>query len=427
MGCSRIRYKISLYIDHQLDERDMKKVKAHLNRCPTCRDYYRDIVEIRDHCSELGTERVPVSFYDGLRRKLYGEGELKLSGRKRRISVFIGLASVLVIAIVGISMINALGLGSMKSQSPAYDQTQSSVGVEPAAPSADRYTDSREEYMEMPSMEVGEVEPEGNAGWSSGDGDIAYDTGKEFADNTQGMIIKSAYLGVETLEFDVFIRNLEGKVKVLGGYIESSNIQGVSRESKGSFTPRRANYEIRIPSNKFEQFNNEVGELGNLITKEIHGENVTGQYLDTQARVKSLKIQEERLLSILEKAERLQDIIELESELSRVRYEIENYTGTLKRLEQMVNFSRIHVDVYEVKEIKVTEPDPDTLGERIVRAFKNSLTGIGMFLENLIIFLVGALPYLILLIPIGWVIWLLGVKLVASRAKKGTEDHDDGQ
>ena len=79
--------------------------------------------------------------------------------------------------------------------------------------------------MEMPSMEVGEVEPEGNAGWSSGDGDIAYDTGKEFADNTQGMIIKSAYLGVETLEFDVFIRNLEGKVKVLGGYIESSNIQ----------------------------------------------------------------------------------------------------------------------------------------------------------------------------------------------------------
>ena len=38
MGCSRIRYKISLYIDHQLDERDMKKVKAHLNRCPTCRD-----------------------------------------------------------------------------------------------------------------------------------------------------------------------------------------------------------------------------------------------------------------------------------------------------------------------------------------------------------------------------------------------------
>ena len=117
----------------------------------------------------------------------------------------------------------------------------------------------------------------------------------------------------------------------------------------------------------------------------------------------------------------------MESELSRVRYEIENYTGTLKRLEQMVNFSRINVDVYEVKEIKVTESDPDALGERIVRAFKNSLRGIGMFLENLIIFLVGALPYLVLLILLGWAIWLLRVKLAARRVKKGTEDHDDGQ
>lgn len=284
MGCSRIKYKISLYIDHLLDEKSIKRVEAHLARCPDCRDYYKDIVEIRGYCSGLSDERVPQGFYNELQGKLYGEGEKALSRRKRRISVFIGLASVLVIAIVGISMINALGLGSMKSQSPAYDQGQSSVGVEPAAPSADRYTDSREDSMEMPSMEMGEVEPEGNAGWSSGDGDVAYDRGKEFADNSQGMIIKSAYLGVETLEFDVFISNLEGKVRVMGGYIESSNIQGVSRETKGSFSPRRANYEIRIPSNKFEQFNNEIGDLGNLITREVHGENVTGQYLDTQAR-----------------------------------------------------------------------------------------------------------------------------------------------
>ena len=131
-------------------------------------------------------------------------------------------------------MINALGLGSMKSQSPAYDQGQSSVGVEPAAPSADRYTDSREDSMEMPSMEMGEVEPEGNAGWSSGDGDVAYDRGKEFADNSQGMIIKSAYLGVETLEFDVFISNLrEGKSygRIYRILQYSGSIQG----SKGQF------------------------------------------------------------------------------------------------------------------------------------------------------------------------------------------------
>ena len=100
--------------------------------------------------------------------------------------------------------------------------------------------------MEMPSMEMGEVEPEGNAGWSSGDGDVAYDRGKEFADNSQGMIIKSAYLGVETLEFDVFISNLE-EGKSYGRIYRILQYSGVSG-NKGQFSPRRANYEIRIPA-----------------------------------------------------------------------------------------------------------------------------------------------------------------------------------
>ena len=48
-----------------------------------------------------------------------------------------------------------------------------------------------------------------------------------------------------------------------------------------SGSSRRAHFVIRIPSKKFEHFINEVGELGNLITKEIGGENVTSQYFDT--------------------------------------------------------------------------------------------------------------------------------------------------
>ena len=59
MGCSRIKYKISLYIDHLLDEKSIKRVEAHLARCPDCRDYYKDIVEIRGYCSGLSDERVP--------------------------------------------------------------------------------------------------------------------------------------------------------------------------------------------------------------------------------------------------------------------------------------------------------------------------------------------------------------------------------
>ncbi|HZJ57102.1 MAG TPA: DUF4349 domain-containing protein [Clostridia bacterium] len=424
MGCKKIRYELSLYIDRRLVGRDLNKVEAHLNRCPDCREYYEDVMKIKNSCKELGTVEVPPGFHSRLSEKLYKKGENEMLGRKHRVPIFIGLASVLVVIAIGITMVNTLGLGWMKSQSPAYDLAQSQSNRQPEAPQADGYVESEEDYMEMPSMEQGEMDQKSDVGWGSDDSDISYDMGKEHISNAQRMIIKAAYLGIETLEFDVFTRNLEGKVKLMGGYIESSNIQGISKETMGSFRPRQANYEIRIPNKKFEQFNNEVGELGNLITKEISGEDVTGQYLDTQARVKSLTIQEERLLSILERAEILQDIIELESELSRVRYEIENYTGTLKGLEKMVNFSRVNVDVYEVKEIKPTEPEPETLGERIAHAFKDSLKGMGRFLENMTIFLAGALPFFVLLIPLGWIIWLLGAWLKSRRIRKGRSDRD---
>ena len=52
------------------------------------------------------------------------------------------------------------------------------------------------------------------------------------------------------------------KSKSFGGILNPPIYRSIQR-IKGSFTPKADNYEIRIPSNKFEQFNNEVGELGN--------------------------------------------------------------------------------------------------------------------------------------------------------------------
>jgi hypothetical protein len=127
----------------------------------------------------------------------------------------------------------------------------------------------------------------------------------------------------------------------------------------------------------------------------------------------------------LEKAELLQDIIELESELSRVRYEIENYTGTLKRLDQLVNYSRVNIDIYEVKELKITEPDPETLGVRMAMAFKESLKRLGKFFEDLTVFLVAALPYLVLMIPLVWILWVLVVRVISSKLRKGKENRDE--
>lgn len=432
MGCSGMKYKLSLYMDGQLEKQDAESVEAHISQCPSCRDYYRSIMEIKDYCSSLEEVELPLGFHDKLWKQLYKKGEGEMLKKRRKLPIAIGLVAAALVIVIGISMVDALrpGYKYPRSGGVAYDTADAvGAGEMPAvAPEEGYYGVTGKNSTEPPDsdMDMAEV-PQESYEVPKGDHiDDSYEVDEEFISSADRKIIKSAYLGIETLEFDILIDNLQGKISMMGGYIESSNIQGVPRAARDKSPSRKAHFEVRVPNNKFEQFINEVGNIGNLITKEIGGEDVTGQYFDTQARIKALTIQEERLLSILEKAERLSDIIELESELTKVRYEIEHYTGTLKRLDNMVNYSRVTLDIYEVKEITLTEPDPETLGQRMARAFKDSLQNLGKFFENLTIFLVAALPYLVIIVPLLWIVWILGVKLMRNRKDNKREENLDG-
>jgi len=200
-----------------------------------------------------------------------------------------------------------------------------------------------------------------------------------------------------TVDFEETTSAIERRVLQEGGFVAVSNIQGWSRQDAESKPMRSAHYKVRIPSNRFEQFMTDVGELGNVTRSESWGEDVTSKYFDTEARLKSLTIQEERLLTLLSKAEILSDILELERELASVRYEIENLTGTLRKYDNLVAYSTLEIDVREVEEIKKVEEKPVTLWDKIARAFNRSIENVAKMLENLLLFLIGALPFLVVL------------------------------
>ena len=200
-----------------------------------------------------------------------------------------------------------------------------------------------------------------------------------------------------TLDFEEATSEIIRKVQQAGGFIASSNIQGWSRADVKNKPMRQAHYKVRIPSERFEQFITDAGELGNITRNESWGEDVSSQYFDTEARLKSLMIQEERLLTILSKAEELKDIIELERELSSIRYEIENLTGTLRKYDNLVAYSTLEIDIREVQEIKEIEEDPVTLWEKVVSIFRKSIESVGEIAEGMLLFFIGAIPFLLLL------------------------------
>lgn len=237
-------------------------------------------------------------------------------------------------------------------------------------------------------------------------------------------IIKNGYISLETPSFDKTVDTIVGKISTVGGYVQSSRIRGSSSNmNKNKKQLRSAHLELRIPSRQFEQVIIDIGNLGQAVNKETSGDDITGKYFDTEARVATLKIQEERLLTILEKAEKLQDIIELERELMRIRLEIENLTGTLNKWDNMVQYSNLIVDVYEINEDEVEPEDPVTFWDRISKSFTDSLKAVKSFLANTVVFIVGASPYLVLIgIVAGAAFWIYGSVKKRRRKFKNKSD-----
>ncbi|MDN5276165.1 MAG: hypothetical protein PWR01_130 [Clostridiales bacterium] len=472
MDCRQCRENISAYIDGMLDGTVVVEMQQHMNQCPLCREEYEAVLKVREMCADLGDVELPSGFYgrviDRLKREESASMVKKIKWKiNRRIAAGMAAAVVLIFGV-------ALVMGELGGGKGAYD---SEMATQEAAPplydagqrAADYQSDFKEEagYRGYDSASnsmapdaqwaadsagsgvKGKMEPElaeqardkadesvalSDSQWALEQEKLAAQA-SELAQASAGVqagaerkIIRSAYLSMETTEFDRTVNEIIGRVNVYLGYIESSEIQG-KPTYQGQVSNRRAHFEIRVPSKSFDSFIGDMVELGNVTSRQIRGEDITGQYLDVEARLKSLKLQEERLLTLLSKAEKLQDIIELERELSRVRYEIENYTGTLKQWDNMVQYSRVSVDVYEVREIKKEEPEPITWGDRIINGFIKSWESIGKLFADLVVFLVSAVPYLVVLAAVAWMLWSIVIRpAVAARLKSGKkiENSEDG-
>ena len=223
-------------------------------------------------------------------------------------------------------------------------------------------------------------------------------------------IIYSGSVYLETTQFDESIETLEKTVKEYGGFIQDSNISGVTRDNGDGTTSvvsRWGYYTVRIPSTRFDEFMTMTGTLGNVTSSGRSAENVTSQYTDYEARLSSLNTQEERLLAMLEKSEDVESLIELESRLSEVRYEIESIEQNLRNLDQRLSYSTVTLELQEVAVYTPTATVNRTFGEELRDALQDGWSGFADGMKNLLLTLVLLLPLLLLLAVVAVVVILL--------------------
>jgi hypothetical protein len=213
------------------------------------------------------------------------------------------------------------------------------------------------------------------------------------AESLQRKIIHTATLTLVVEHFDPVPEEVAALVDRFGAYVARSQITGAA----GSL--RRGQWTVRVPVERYAAFLLAAGKLGEIHNVNSDSQDVTEEYYDVDARIRNKKQEETRLNDLLAKAAgRLDEVLTLEREITRVRGEVEQLQGRLHLLDSVTAMSTVNLEISEIKEFVPGEPV--SYGVRVRRAWEDSLAALLSVGQALSILLVAVSPWVGVLLPL---------------------------
>jgi hypothetical protein len=222
-------------------------------------------------------------------------------------------------------------------------------------------------------------------------------------------IILNARLTLEIEDIEEATKEIQAAIKQLGGYVASLEIYDFSRER------RAGQMSIRIPQDKYAYALEMLDGLGETKNISENTSDVTMHYIDLEARITNLEAQEKRMRELLDRAENMEDILQIEKELGRIRGDLESMTAEFKHLQERVNYSTIDIRLEERDPRRETVVDGfGNFGERIANLMALNTNRLLDGLANFVIVIIGSLPIIIPLLLLIIILW----KAVGAAARK---------
>lgn len=211
-------------------------------------------------------------------------------------------------------------------------------------------------------------------------GDYSYGSTEEIYTNDNNKIIRTANLTIQSTDFDAAVEALNRLTSENGGYYETAEVQSGSYYNQ--YANRSAYYVVRVPKENFIAFRDGAGGIGHVHSISENSQDVGETYYDTEARLATLTTKRDRLLALLEKAEKMEDIITLENALADVQYEIDQHTATLRKYDSLIGYSTFNIRLNEVEEITEEPSVKETFGSKFVSSLKKGFEEFGRSLQN---------------------------------------------
>lgn len=243
----------------------------------------------------------------------------------------------------------------------------------------------------------------------------------ENAQATNRKLIKNVDLSVETKEYDTLLQNLEKEIKDLGGYIE--NMDAYNGSSYSGRTSRYATIIARVPASSLDGFVSKIGENANITNRSESVEDVTLTYVDMESHKKMLMEEQERLMTLLEQATTIEDIITIESRLSEVRYQVESMESQLRTFDNQVDYSTVTISITEVEEL--TPVVEESTGQRIKNGFLASLKSVLHGIKEFFITLIIILPHLVVWGIVIAIIIFIVIKITKASDKRSKRIQEE--
>lgn len=203
------------------------------------------------------------------------------------------------------------------------------------------------------------------------------------------LIIKTGEITVEVEDVATTTGTVRALALELDGYV-SSSFQGHREES--------ATLTLRIPADRFEDALAALHELDvEVLAEATREEDITAVVVDTEARLTNLRAAEEQYRALLDRAERVEDILAIQNQLFQVRGEIEAMEAQLKYLNDQAAMATLTVTIVPVP-APVEQATEDFDPGAIVQEAVAQLVGFGQWLVAAgIWFVIVGLPALIVL------------------------------
>lgn len=239
----------------------------------------------------------------------------------------------------------------------------------------------------------------------------------EAAKEIERMVIYNADMRISVEDPEVTMQTIIDMAEDAGGFVVYSNLYKTYTD-RGNLP--QANIMVRVPAGRLNSIMESIKALtpnprDDVLSENVSGQDVTAEFTDLESRLRNLEAAEQALVELMDAAQDPQDVLDVFSELTYYRGEIEIVKGRMRYLEESADLSALSVDIVSKRSLQPIEIigwEPKGTAKAAIEA----LIDAGQFLvDALIWFGIFCLPFLI---PLGIVVYFLVRYFRKRRAQK---------